>query len=135
MTVVTYSSFCAIAVNILRSFLWGSLPLLSPVMNVVCPSLFSPLLPFTFRPTEFYFPSDDDDDADDDDGNDGAMGANFGSVGGLGRLERNKGDTKETLLFAKNLAGRTRSQDAASETRAEMPYVVPTVSSTCTETG
>ena len=100
-------------------------------MNVVvCPSLFSPLLPFTFRPTEFYFPSDDDDG-----GNDGAMGANFGSVGGLGRLERNKGDTKETLLLAKNLAGRTRSQDAGSETRAEMPYVVPTVSSTCTETG
>ena len=44
--------FCAIAVNILRSFLW-------PLLSLLPRHGRRPLLPFTFRPTEFYFPSDD----------------------------------------------------------------------------
>ena len=43
--------FCAIAVNILRSFFVA-------LFFLPCHER-RPFFPFTFRPTEFYFPSDD----------------------------------------------------------------------------
>ena len=92
MTVVTYRFFCAIAVNILRSFLWPSSPSF-PVMYV---ALFSPLLfgqpNFISHPTMAT--------------NDVSMGANFGSVGPLLRCckDATKGPM-EPWIYRKKLAG------------------------------
>ena len=92
MTVVTYRFFCAIAVNILRSFLWPSSPSLLPVMYV---ALFSPLLfgqpNFISHPTMAT--------------NDVSMGANFGSVGPLRRCKDATKGPGEPWICKKKLAG------------------------------